>query len=165
MKLTTGRLTIQELTLKDAPFLVELLNSNGFIENIGDRGIRTVKQAEQMILEKFMVNYPTHGLFIVIRQSDQTPIGSVSYLKRDFLAFDDIGYAFLPDYFGKGYAFEATSALVNHAKSKGLIGLNGVVDFPNIASQNLLKKLGFKEDGVVTMDGEDEPIKKYILVF
>ncbi|MBU2881001.1 GNAT family N-acetyltransferase [Psychrosphaera sp. B3R10] len=165
MNITTDRLNIRELTLKDAPFLVELLNSNGFIENIGDRGIRTVKQAEEMILEKYIVNYPTHGLFIVVRRNDHTAIGSVSFLKRDFLAFEDIGYAFLPDYFGKGYAFEAASALVNYAKRKGLTALNGVVDFPNIASQNLLLKLGFKEDGVVVMDGEEEPIKKYTLIF
>ena len=161
MHIITDRLTIRELTPSDAPFLVELLNSEGFINNIGDRGVKTEEKAIEMIESTYSERYPTHGLFAVVDHENQQWLGTVSYLKRPFLEFDDVGYAFLPQHWGQGYAFEATKALVDWAKAQGVEGLLGVVDHHNLPSQKLLEKLNFEPAGSVLMEGETDPILKF----
>lgn len=161
MQITTSRLFIRSLELDDAAFMLELLNSKGFIDNIGDRGIKTIEQSKALIEDKYRDGYPTHGLFVVERLADNAVLGTVSLLKRDNLPFDDIGYAFLPQYFRQGYATEAVTAVINQIKQQGATALHGVVDFPNHISQHLLLKLGFEEDGTIVLTGETQPIKKF----
>jgi len=165
MKIETDRLVIREITNQDAAKLVELLNSEGFLQNVGDRGVRTEEQAVELIETRYGIGYPDYGLFAVELKKDNTWLGTVSYLKRDNLEYDDVGYAFLPKHFGKGYAIESTAAIVEWAKEKGARALYGVVDHHNTPSQRLLEKLQFKKAGTVVMEGETDPILKYMLVF
>lgn len=165
MQLSTNRLTIRPITANDASFLLALLNSEDFIKNIRNNHVQTTEQVMELIKNRYTVAYPDYGLFIVERQSDNKMVGTVSYIRRDNLNLDDIGYAFLPEFFGQGYATEAASALVKRAKDLNFPGLHGVVDFDNLASQHILKKLGFTEGGTVLMEGEETPIKKYTLMF
>jgi len=163
MELTTSRLLIRELTLDDAPHVLELLNSEGFINNVGDRGVRSLEQAIEQIETRYSADYPNYGLFAVVDKESGDWLGTVSHISRPFLEFDDIGYALLPEYFGKGYAYEATEALVNWAKQKGTPALLGLVDNHNTPSQRLLEKLNFEEVGTTLMEGETTPILKYLL--
>jgi len=165
MKIETERLVIREITNQDAAKLVELLNSEGFLENIGDRGVRTEEQAIELIETRYGSGYPDYGLFTVELKENKTWLGTVSYLKRDNLEYDDIGYAFLPQHCGRGYAIESTAALVEWAKNNGAKALYGMVDHHNKPSQRLLEKLDFKKAGTVVMEGETDPILKYMLVF
>lgn len=163
MFIETDRLRVRELTCEDASFILELVNSDGFINNIGDRGIRTIEQAKEAIENKYRVDYPNFGLFAVEHKATNQVLGTVSYFKRDFLEFDDIGYAFLPQNFGHGYAFEATLELITWAKQRGKRELLGVVNPDNHPSIRLLRKLGFKRVGTVVMENETAPILKYQL--
>ncbi|NVK24729.1 MAG: GNAT family N-acetyltransferase [Gammaproteobacteria bacterium] len=162
MKLETERLEIRELILEDAPFVVELLNSEAFIVNIGDRGVHNLQLAEEKIQTTYSQDYPNYGLFIVVRKSDNTAIGTVSYLKRDYLEKDDIGYAFLPQFWGQGFALEATKSVLQYQVARGEQEIWGVVDRTNRPSIRLLEKLDFHEAGEVVMEGEDPPIVKMV---
>ena len=46
MNLETDRLLLREYTLSDAPFIFKLMNSEGWLKNIGDRNIKTIEDAE-----------------------------------------------------------------------------------------------------------------------
>ena len=145
MYLETERLIVREITLEDAPFVVELLNTEAFLVKIGDRGVHTLEQAQQKINSFYTQGYPEYGLFLVERKADQVAVGTISYLKREFLPQEDIGYAFLPEFWGKGFALEATKSVLDYKINSGITEIWGVVDRENKASVTLLEKLNFIE--------------------
>ncbi|WP_382323848.1 GNAT family N-acetyltransferase [Hydrogenophaga sp. UC242_50] len=60
-----------------------------------------------------------------------------------------IGWNFNPRYAGKGYAFEAVAATVNHLfTSKNARRLYAYVETTNASSQRLCEKLGMRKEGV-----------------
>lgn len=160
MDLSSERLQIRELTCTDASFILALLNTDAFKQNIGDRKVRTIADAEDKINNFYSTGYPSHGLFAVTLIETGKTIGTVSYLTRDFLECDDIGYAFLPEYWGLGYAIEATARVLEFKLSQGAQRVLGIVNSDNSASIRLLEKLGFQTTGMVVMEGEEEPVLK-----
>lgn len=164
MEFDTSRLRIRHLTEDDAAFILELVNSDGFLQFVGDRGIRTISEAKDNIATKYTTSYPKYGLFAVTLKDTGQVIGSVSYLKRDYMDADDVGYAFLPAFFGKGYAVEASQGLVTWAFDQGKSKVQAMVDPDNQSSIRLLEKLDFVQDGTVVPEGEDEAILKFTLL-
>jgi ribosomal-protein-alanine N-acetyltransferase len=116
--LQTNRLAITELTITDASFILELVNSPGWLQYIGDRGIKDKQGAENYILNGPMSSYERygHGLYLVTLKQTGERIGICGILKRDTLEHADIGFALLPQYFGKAYAYEAASAVLENAQ-------------------------------------------------
>ena len=121
------RLELRKLTIVDAPFILELLNDGDFHRYIGDRGVRTLADAENYIQQGPAVSYARygHGLYLVVRREDGARLGICGLIKRDTLAQVDIGYAFLPQYRGQGYAIEAAQAALADGKSR--LGIGQVV--------------------------------------
>ncbi|MBO0951963.1 GNAT family N-acetyltransferase [Fibrella sp. HMF5405] len=143
--LETDRLVLRRLATSDAPFIVELVNSPGWLKNIGDRQIRTVAQAETYLLNGPLASYEANGfgLYLIERKVDQTPIGMCGIIKRDTLETPDIGFALLPDYAGKGYAFEIAEATIDYAThTLNIPVISGIVLPANEPSIKLLKKIG-----------------------
>lgn len=97
------RLELRELTVVDAPFILELLNDGDFHRYIGDRGVRTLADAENYIQQGPAVSYARHGhgLYLVVRREDGARLGICGLIKRDTLPCEDIGYAFLPAWRGQ----------------------------------------------------------------
>lgn len=143
---------MQELADADAAFIVELLNSPGFLSHIGDRGVRTGDDARRYIAQGPAASYAAHGfgLWKVSLRSDGTPVGISGLIKRDELPFEDLGYAFLPAHQGQGYATEAGAAALEFGfRAKGLARILAIVQPGNEASIRVLAKLGMTERGVV----------------
>lgn len=161
MLFTTKRLNIRQVNNNDAAHLLRLMNSEGFINNIGDKQVTNEKQVIELIKSRYSAEYPNFGMFIVEDKISKQWLGTVSLIQRIFLPYPDIGYAFLPEFYRKGYAFEASLGLIEYCKKQGYNYLYGVVDDFNLASINLLKKLQFQEDGTVLMEGETTPILKF----
>ena len=105
--LQTERLTLRHATTDDAAFILTLLNDPSWMKYIGDRGVRTLKEAEKYILDKLVNSYEEHGygLYLTELKKDKTPIGICGLVNRDTLEDIDIGFAFLPDFTGKGYGY------------------------------------------------------------
>ena len=144
----THRLIVRHFTLADAAFLCRLLNEPSYLEFIGDRGVRSLGDAEQYLRAGPMASYAQngHGLNAVVLKSSDELIGMCGVLKRDTLPEPDLGYAFLPEFTGAGYAFEAAKVCMQHAKSVlNLPALLAIVRSNNAASIRLLVNLGFAE--------------------
>ncbi|HEX6092283.1 MAG TPA: GNAT family N-acetyltransferase [Dongiaceae bacterium] len=157
VEIKTARLTIRPFTFDDAPFILRLLNEPSFIENIADKGVRDLEGARGYLRDGPLASYERHGfgLWRVGLAGDDTPIGMAGVLKRDYLEDIDIGYALLPEFCGAGYAFEATSAVLAHARNQmGARRVVAIVADYNERSIHLLKKLGFAQEGTVRMPGE-----------
>lgn len=166
--LETERLRLRTLDQDDAVFYLTLVNTPGFIEFIGDRGIRTVDAAAQAILDGPMAMQARlgHSIYLVEDKASCEPLGMSGLIKRDTLEHVDIGYAFLPEHCGKGYAYEAGHAVVAHARDDiGLARLLAIVSPGNAASIGLLEKLGLRLEKVVHLTPEDPGTNLYSLEF
>ena len=144
--LQTDRLRLRHMRPDDAAFMLAMLNDPAWHRYIGDRGIRSVDGAREHILNGPMAMVARHGFgfYLVERKEDGSSIGICGLAKRDFLDDVDIGYAFLPQYGGQGYAFEAAAGVLEHARAIGLQRLVATVVPENAASIRLLEKLGLR---------------------
>jgi len=164
----TERLIIREFQPGDAGFILRLLNEPTFIENIADRGVRTREQAEAYLLEGPMASYRAHGhgLWCVVLKATGAPIGMCGLLKRANFEDVDLGYAFLPEHTGRGYATEAGAAAL--AFGRDTLGLRQVIAITkpgNARSAAVLTRLGFASQGLAVTPLHPEPEALFRLVF
>lgn len=142
----TERLVLKKLNPEDFRFIIMLLNSPGWLKYIGDRGVKNEEQAIVYLQNGPIKSYEDHGygLFKVEEKISGLPVGLCGLLKRETLDHPDLGFAFLPDFMGKGYGFEAGSATIEFARTNLGISVVFAIALPdNIISIRLLKKLGF----------------------
>lgn len=157
----TDRLLIRHCTLDDAGFIIKLLNEPAFIENIADKGVRTVEDAIKYLQDGPIASYENFGfgLNIVERKDSATPIGMCGLIKRDELDDVDIGYSLLTEYAGKGYAREAAIVVLKNGNEvHGLKRIIAVTSLTNESSIGLLKKLGFEYESMVELYGMDNKL-------
>ncbi len=163
-RIETERLILSEFSVNDAPFILEMLNDPGWLQFIGDRGIRTLEDAKDYIIEKLQKSFEeqSFGMLLVKLKDSEIPIGTCGLLKRDYLDDMDIGFAFLPAYRGKGYAFEAASATIEWGKK--MLGVKRVLaftDMNNRASIQLIKKLGMQYERNFKIPNDDDDLELY----
>ncbi len=155
--LETSRLQLRELASADSGFLLRLVNDPSWLENIGDRGVRSDADAERYITSSIRAHYQAHGygLYAVQLKAARQPIGICGLLRREFLPAPDLGFALLPDYVGYGYASEAARGVMSHAQNTLGIGrLYAIVRRGNDRSLRVLERLGFHPAGPqVTPEG------------
>lgn len=163
----TERLNLRTLNADDASFFLRLVNEPSFIENIRDKGIRTITDAENAIQtgHRDVQEKMGFSLYLVERKDDQQAIGLCGLVKRDELPGIDIGYAYLPEFGRKGYALEANQGLLNYAKNcLRLPELLAIVSLHNQASSQLLEKLGFQfQENIDLKAGDTVKLFKYQL--
>lgn len=141
----TERLLLRPFTIEDSIFIIELLNSPGWLKFIGDRHVKTKEQAENYLINGPLKSYSENGfgLSLVQLKNTKTSIGMCGLLKRDYLENPDIGFAFLPEYTGKGYAYEIAKATIIHANDILKLSRIMAITMPsNKASIGLLEKIG-----------------------
>ncbi|HET7696013.1 MAG TPA: GNAT family N-acetyltransferase [Vicinamibacterales bacterium] len=164
MILRTARLGLRELTAEDGPFILALLNDPGFIEHIGDRGVRSIADAVSYIERGPRASYAQHGfgLWLVELSDTSTPIGICGILKRDVLPDPDIGFAFLPDYRSRGFAYEAAAAVRDFARQTlRLPRLLAIVSPANGRSIRLLQRLGFAFERTMTVPNDAQELQVF----
>jgi [ribosomal protein S5]-alanine N-acetyltransferase len=147
----TDRLNLKIISLEDDDFIKSLVNSKGWIENIGDRNIHS-KQDALAYIDKIL-NTENFYYWVARIEEANKPIGIISFLKRSYLENFDIGFAFLPDFNNKGYAYEAASAVLTMVSK--LPEFNIVLAttlFSNESSIKLLTKLGFRFKEEIELD-------------
>jgi RimJ/RimL family protein N-acetyltransferase len=162
--LETQRLILRKLTLEDAEFILELVNGQGFLRFIGDKGVRTIEDARDYILKGPVDSYERFGfgLYLTELKPSGVPIGICGLLKRDSLEDVDIGFAFLPEFWGNGYAYESASAVM--ALGKNALGLDRIVavtSLDNDRSIKVLEKLGMRFERMVRLSDDGPEIKLF----
>ena len=163
--LETERLTLRQLIPGDAPFIFQLVNEPSFIENIGDRNVRSEEDAVRYIKEGPMASYERYGygLYKVELRQTSTPIGICGPLKRETLEYPDIGFAFLPPFWGQGYALESSAAVMNYSREVlGLKNIAAITTPTNEPSIKLLAKLGFMFQSMKSLTEDEPPVKLFL---
>ncbi|KAA3615895.1 MAG: N-acetyltransferase [Flavobacterium sp.] len=157
----TKRLQLRHYTLEDAPFVLELLNSREWVANIGDRGIKTLKDAENYIAEKYLPQYSERGYGAYISEMKESGeiVGTCGLYKRPDLDHPDIGFALLPKYTKKGYAFEAATAVMEYATAYLKFDtILGITLPTNTNSILLLEKLGLRQVDRIRLEGDAQEL-------
>jgi len=155
----TARLQLRKVALSDGPFFLRLLNEPSWLENIGDRHVRSIAQAEDHIKSSIWTQYRAsgYGMYAISLKATLSPIGICGLVERSFLPAPDLGFALLPAYVGQGFAFEAAHALLEHASSSFGIGqLYAIVKRDNGRSIKLLGRLGFHRERPYSMPQGEE---------
>jgi hypothetical protein len=137
--ITTRRLIFDELAVgRDEPFIHRLLNERGFIDNIGDRGIRDLQAASAYIQDGPQRSYRENafGLWRVCSRDSGQAVGLCGLVQRAGLAVPDVGYAFL---------------------QLGLASLAAIAKPDNQASIRVLEKVGFLRQGLIDLPGQPLP--------
>ena len=156
----TERLQLCHLSRDDAPFILELVNDPSWIRFIGDRGIRTLAQAESYLQDGPIASYEANGfgLYLVQGKADGVRLGMCGLIKRPSLPHVDIGFAFLPQFTGQGYGFEAATAVLHHAQHDlNLSPILAITAPDNQRSIKLLQKLGLHfQKRIALAEGQPE---------
>ena len=162
--LETDRLVLRKLSPEHSGFILVLLNDPSWLRFIGDRGVRTLEDARKYILDGPVDSYERvgFGMYLTELKESGEPIGICGLVKREALDDVDIGYAFLPQFRGKGLAFEAASAVM--AYGRGVLGLGRIVAVTapdNDASIRVLKKLGMHYERKVRLSADGDEISLF----
>jgi RimJ/RimL family protein N-acetyltransferase len=180
--LETERLILRHVTKSDSEFMLDLLNQPSFIKYIGDRNVRNIEQAEEFIETRYQKSYDDngYGLYLVELKEDyaltnvqasasnkskienqKLKMGVCGFVKRAELPNADIGFAFLPQFEGFGYAHESAEAVMNYGRNiLGFTQINAITTQDNDRSGNLLQKLGFAFETLIEMPN-NEVLKLY----
>ncbi|WP_421799190.1 GNAT family N-acetyltransferase [Haliscomenobacter sp.] len=162
--LQTQRLILRKLSFNDTDFIIELVNSPGWLQYIGYRNIHTTEDAIRYLGDGPLKSYEQHGfgLLLIQLKTTGTPIGMCGLLKRDTLPLPDLGYALLPAYEGKGYITEATSAYLTYVEQQLQIEkLMAITSLNNEKSIRVLEKLHFVFERYMNMSGDDNPVRLF----
>jgi len=155
--LETERLSLRWLTIDDAAFVLELVNDPAWIRFIGDKGVRTLRDAESYILKGPVDMYARlgFGLYLVEMKQGGLPVGLCGLLKRAELDDIDLGFAMLADYRRRGFTYEAAKAVLSRArKVLGIAQVAAITSPDNEASGRVLQKLGFRFECMMRMGSE-----------
>ncbi|MEJ7622714.1 MAG: GNAT family N-acetyltransferase [Pyrinomonadaceae bacterium] len=155
--LETERLVIREVTIDDAAFILELLNTPKFLKYIGDRGVRDLDGARVYISDRYLASYRDngYGLYGVVEKAGGTLIGACGFVRRETLSAPDMGFSFLPEYEGQGYGFESANAVMKYGRRTfGFTTVLAITSLDNDASGRLLSKLGFTLDREIEIGGD-----------
>lgn len=162
--LETDRLLLRRLTTDDAEFILGHLNDASFHRFIGDRGVRTVEEARQYLLDGPIASYLQHGygIYMVEIKDSGEQIGTCGLVNREGMEDVEIGFALLPQFWSQGYAIEAAQAVMVYAKKE--LGLQRIVAIANLGNESsfkLLEKLGLRFDRMIRLPGSETEIKLF----
>jgi RimJ/RimL family protein N-acetyltransferase len=150
----TKRLVVRYFELGDSEYVLRQLNERSFIESIADKQVRNFEDAENYLKNGPLKSYQEvgFGLNIVLLKDSYIPIGMCGLIKREVLVHPDLGYAFLPEFWGKGYAIEASEKVLKQGvHSQQLDVVLGITRPTNQESNKLLVRLGFALKGTVAL--------------
>ena len=161
--LQTPRLRLRRLVPEDAPFILVLVNDADWLRFIGDKNVRDLDGARAYIANGPAATYARCGYGLWLAElKDGTPVGLCGLLNRDSLDHPDIGFAFLPQYRGQGYAGEAAAATLVHGRDVlGMKRILAITSPDNEASGRLLQKIGLRFAGLHRLPGETREVKLF----
>lgn len=166
LTLETERLILQPTTETDADFILQLMNSPKWLQNIGDRNVKTIQDVHNYIITKMYPQLERLGFsnYTVIRKSDGAKMGTCGLYDREGLEGVDIGFAFLPEFEGQGYAYEsAKMVLKTGIEHFGLTRVSAITIETNLASRKLIEKLGLTFSKMFRLPDDPEDLMLYEL--
>jgi ribosomal-protein-alanine N-acetyltransferase len=144
---------LRALSQNDAQFMYELMNTADWIEFIGSRNIIDTNAASEYIRK--VENSDDINFWVILPMLESKPVGVVTIIKKEYLDFPDIGFALLPAFYQRGFAFNAAKILLsNYFTNSNFIKILATSLKHNLRSIGLLTKLGFKYEKEIIYEGE-----------
>ena len=162
----TNRIILRPVNEDDAGFILKLLNTPKWLQFIGDRKVNSLEDAKKYIADKMTPQLKRlgYGNYLVIRKQDNEKMGTCGLYDREGLEGIDIGFAFLPEYEKRGYAFESANKVKELAINKFAISkISAITTKENIESQKLIEKLGLRYIKIVNIPNDEEDLLLYEL--
>jgi ribosomal-protein-alanine N-acetyltransferase len=160
----TERLLLRPFTLADAEAWLPLTSLPEIIRYTGDTPARSVEEAREILRTRPLRDYSVHGYgrMAVIEKSSGRLVGFSGLKYLEDLREADVGYRFLPDCWGKGYATESARVLMEQGRREhGLTRIVGMVHPENPASSRVLEKLGLRFERLLEPDEEGVRFRLY----
>ncbi len=154
----TERLFIRPFTLDDAEEYLPLVSDPDVIRYTGEEPQTSVESVREILATRPLRDYAIHGFgrMACIEKSSGRLIGFSGLKFLNELQEVDIGYRFLPAYWGKGYATESAHVLMQQGANEfGIDRIIGLVQPENKASSNVLLKLGLGFERKICLAGFD----------
>jgi len=164
--LETERIRLREFDSTDGELIFRLLNSPGWLKYIGSRSITNIADAVNYIENKLQKSYREtgFGFYLVELKTSGEKAGMCGLVKREGLDDVDIGFALLPEFENKGYAYESSEAVVKFAKDVLKVHKLAAITLPNnLPSVKLLEKLGMKFEKRINIPGDPEELLLYTM--
>lgn len=159
----TPRLYLRQFTLADTELVLRLNSDPAVLQYLHEPMLKDEAHATEILNTIIFPQYKNNlGRWATFLKDTNEFIGwcGLKYLpEREEI---DLGYRFIPAYWGKGYACEAAKHTVDHGLHHlQLKTISGMAHINNIASLKILEKIGMqfiKEDVV-----DDCPVKTYCI--
>ncbi len=153
-ELVTERLVLRQITLEDAPWYLRHFNTREIVEGQDHPGPRNLKEARAELKLYFQDNFRRRtGIRWGIKlKGDDKLIGSAGFYKwtkpEGYQA--EMGYDLDPSFWSKGIMTEALAAIIQYGFDRmGLHRIEVLISHHNKRSQKLIRRLGFKREGVL----------------
>lgn len=149
----TSRLILRQFTIDDAMGVYEFGSNKTVQKYTGNKLLESLEEARDLIKNVFLEDYKKYGYgrFAVIYKPDNKLIGFAGLKYIPEMDVTDIGYRFLPEYWNKGIATEASTAVLSYGfEALHVKRIVGIALPENVASCKVLEKIGlrfFKIDG------------------
>jgi [ribosomal protein S5]-alanine N-acetyltransferase len=159
--LETDRLLLREFQETDAAFVLRLVNEPSWLRFIGDRGVHSLEDARRYLEDGPRASYARNGfgLWCVVPRESGAPAGMCGLVRRETLPEVDVGFAFLPEAWGRGYASEAAAAVLAHARDRlGLRRVLAITTPDNHPSIRVLERIGMRREGEIRLAGESRDL-------
>jgi RimJ/RimL family protein N-acetyltransferase len=153
----TERLILRPFVEEDAAAWLPLISLPEIICYTGDTPAESVEEARALLCSRPLRDYALHGFgrLAVIEKASGRMVGFCGFKYVTELGETDIGYRFLPDCWGKGYATESAAALMQEGRhAQGIRRVVGTVHPDNPASGRVLEKLGLRFERLLEPDEE-----------
>lgn len=160
----TERLLLREFTLDDAEAYWPLVSLPEVLRHTGELPRTSLDEVHQTLLDRPIRDYSVHGYgrMACIEKGSGRLVGFSGLKYLEDLQEVDIGYRFLPDCWGKGYATESARALMQHGMLEhGITRVIGLVEPANVASVRVLTKLGLTFERRIRPDGCASELELY----
>ncbi len=168
----TERLILRPVLDADLDGMFELDSNPKVHKYLGNNPITTKEQAQEGI-DYLKKQYKERGIarWAVIHKDTNEFMGwsGIKYLNKSegmngFHHVYELGYRFIPKFWGKGYATESAQAWVNYMFAKTDVKrLYAAADIPNKGSVNVLQKVGFKITNEFVFEWEGQQFDCYWL--
>jgi ribosomal-protein-alanine N-acetyltransferase len=152
--LKTRRLVLRQVAIRDAPWYFEHFNTKEIVEGQDHGGPRDLNEARAELKLYFLDNFRRRSgiRWGITLKGDDKLIGSAGFYKwiqpERYKA--EMGYDLNPAFWGMGIMTETLSAIIQYGFDQmGLHRIEVLISRPNKRSQTLIRKLGFKREGVL----------------
>lgn len=159
MILETERLTLTPVTEADAPLIHPIMADPDVMAHMDSVEIDDPDVVEAFITGQLIEMANEQAFYWSVRLTGGDYLGSVDLCDIDWRHHRaEVGFILGKDSWGQGYGYEAVQAVLGHAATLGFKRLWARTHVGNNASEALLKKLGFEEEGYlhghIHRDGE-----------